>query len=54
MISEVRDEIADANAVFTAVRTPTRRDDGHTELSYVCAAAEENAGLMNRYKARWL
>ena len=32
-----------ADAVFIAVGTPTRRGDGHADLSYVFAAAEEIA-----------
>lgn len=34
-----------ADAVFIAVGTPTRRGDGHADLSYVMAAAEEIAML---------
>jgi len=41
--------IRDADAVFIAVGTPSRRGDGHADLSYVYAAAEEIAGLMNGY-----
>lgn len=33
--------VADADAVFIAVGTPSRRGDGHADLSYVMAAAEE-------------
>jgi UDPglucose 6-dehydrogenase len=33
--------VADADAVFIAVGTPSRRGDGHADLSYVFAAAEE-------------
>lgn len=33
----------DADAVFIAVGTPTRRGDGHADLTYVYAAAEEIA-----------
>jgi len=36
-------------AVFIAVGTPTRRGDGHADLSYVYAAAEEIAGLISDY-----
>ena len=32
-----------ADAVFIAVGTPTRRGDGHADLTYVMAAAEEVA-----------
>ena len=41
--------IRDADAVFIAVGTPSRRGDGHADLSYVYAAAEEIAGLMTGY-----
>ena len=41
--------IRDADAVFIAVGTPSRRGDGHADLSYVYAAAEEIAGLMSGY-----
>ncbi|WP_294192545.1 UDP-glucose/GDP-mannose dehydrogenase family protein [uncultured Sphingomonas sp.] len=33
--------VKDADAVFIAVGTPSRRGDGHADLSYVHAAAEE-------------
>ena len=35
--------------MFIAVGTPSRRGDGHADLSYVYAAAEEIAGLMDGY-----
>ncbi|MBV8113912.1 MAG: UDP-glucose/GDP-mannose dehydrogenase family protein, partial [Silvibacterium sp.] len=35
--------VAAADAVFIAVGTPSRRGDGHADLSYVHAAAEEIA-----------
>ena len=35
--------VADSDVVFIAVGTPTRRGDGHADLSYVFAAAEEIA-----------
>jgi UDPglucose 6-dehydrogenase len=38
-----------ADAVFIAVGTPSRRGDGHADLSYVYAAAEEIAGLMDGF-----
>ena len=37
--------VAHADAVFIAVGTPTRRGDGHADLSFVYAAAEELAAL---------
>jgi UDPglucose 6-dehydrogenase len=41
--------VADADAVFIAVGTPSRRGDGHADLSYVFAAAEEIADALNGY-----
>ncbi|TMV10624.1 UDP-glucose dehydrogenase family protein [Arenibacterium halophilum] len=38
-----------AEAVFIAVGTPTRRGDGHADLTYVKAAATEIAGLIKSY-----
>ncbi|MEL6479394.1 MAG: UDP-glucose/GDP-mannose dehydrogenase family protein [Pseudomonadota bacterium] len=38
-----------ADAVFIAVGTPTRRGDGHADLRYVYAAAEELAALIAAY-----
>src|ERR1044072_7823343 len=37
--------IREADAVFIGVGTPSRRGDGYADLSYVYAAAEENARL---------
>ena len=41
--------LASADAVFIAVGTPTRRGDGHADLSYVYKAAEEIAQGLSRY-----
>ncbi|XWN34334.1 MAG: UDP-glucose/GDP-mannose dehydrogenase family protein [Devosia sp.] len=41
--------IATADVVFLAVGTPSRRGDGHADLSYVYAAAEEVGRLMEGY-----
>ncbi|MBP0484475.1 UDP-glucose dehydrogenase family protein [Sagittula salina] len=41
--------IEGAEAVFIAVGTPTRRGDGHADLSYVMAAAEEIAKAAKGY-----
>ncbi len=38
-----------ADAVFIAVGTPSRRGDGHADLSYVYAAAEEIAHAIDGY-----
>ncbi len=41
--------IAEADIVFIAVGTPARRGDGHADLTYVYAAAEEIAGYLKDY-----
>ncbi len=41
--------VAGADAVFIAVGTPTRRGDGHADLSYVMAAAAEIAAALTGY-----
>ena len=41
--TDLRDAVAAADAVFIAVGTPSRRGDGHADLSYVHAAAREIA-----------
>ncbi|MBU4195148.1 MAG: UDP-glucose 6-dehydrogenase, partial [Alphaproteobacteria bacterium] len=46
---ESAEAIRNADAVFIAVGTPTRRGDGHADLSYVYAAAEEIAGLIDGF-----
>jgi UDPglucose 6-dehydrogenase len=38
-----------ADAVFIAVGTPSRRGDGHADLTYVYAAAEEVAALIDGF-----
>jgi hypothetical protein len=44
--------LADADAVFIAVGTPTRRGDGHADLTYVYAAAEEIAAKLTEAGGR--
>ena len=41
--SNLRESVAFADAVFIAVGTPSRRGDGHADLSYVYGAAREVA-----------
>jgi UDPglucose 6-dehydrogenase len=41
--------VADSDAVFIAVGTPSRRGDGHADLTYVYAAAREIARALKRY-----
>jgi UDPglucose 6-dehydrogenase len=47
--TEGAEAIRSAEAVFIAVGTPSRRGDGHADLSYVYAAAEEIAGLIDGF-----
>ena len=47
--TEPAEAIAEADAVFIAVGTPSRRGDGHADLSYVHAAAAEIADLMQGF-----
>jgi UDPglucose 6-dehydrogenase len=47
--TDLPDAVPGADAVFIAVGTPTRRGDGHADLSYVFAAAEETAPLLSGY-----
>ena len=42
--TELAEAVGGAEAVFIAVGTPSRRGDGHADLSYVYAAAREIAG----------
>ncbi|MBR0714072.1 UDP-glucose/GDP-mannose dehydrogenase family protein [Bradyrhizobium liaoningense] len=41
--------VADADAVFIAVGTPSRRGDGHADLTYVYAAAREIAQSLSGF-----
>lgn len=45
----LREAVDGADAVFIAVGTPTRRGDGHADLTYVMAAAEEIARALTGY-----
>ena len=47
--TELAPAVAEADAVFIAVGTPSRRGDGHADLSYVMAAAEEIAAALTGY-----
>ena len=46
--SELKPAVAEADAVFIAVGTPSRRGDGHADLSYVFAAAAEIAEALQQ------
>jgi len=47
--TDLAQAVAGADAVFIAVGTPTRRGDGHADLTYVMAAAEEIAHALTGY-----
>jgi UDPglucose 6-dehydrogenase len=46
---ELAPAVAGADAVFIAVGTPSRRGDGHADLTYVFSAAEEIARALTGY-----
>src|SRR3954466_9984377 len=47
--TDLKAAVAGAEAVFIAVGTPSRRGDGHADLSYVFAAAEEITAALTGY-----
>ena len=47
--TEAAEAVRGADAVFIAVGTPSRRGDGHADLSYVHAAAAEIADLIEGF-----
>src|SRR5579862_7127647 len=47
--TDIRRAMKGADAVFIAVGTPSRRGDGHADLTYVHNAAEEIAEAIERY-----
>ena len=46
---DLKDAVRGADAVFIAVGTPSRRGDGHADLSYVYAAAREIARALDGF-----
>jgi len=47
--TDLKGAVAQADAVFIAVGTPSRRGDGHADLSYVYAAAREVAQAIDGF-----
>src|SRR5467141_2293502 len=47
--TDLKAPVAEADAVFIAVGTPSRRGDGHADLSYVHAAAREIAAALSGF-----
>src|SRR5215468_644 len=46
---DLKKAVSEADAVFIAVGTPSRRGDGHADLSYVHAAAREIAATLSGF-----
>src|SRR5581483_1030730 len=47
--TDLKTPVAEADAVFIAVGTPSRRGDGHADLSYVYQAAREIAAALSGF-----
>jgi UDPglucose 6-dehydrogenase len=47
--TDLKSAVAAADVVFVAVGTPSRRGDGHADLSYVYAAAREIAPAISKF-----
>jgi len=47
--TDLKGPVAEADAVFIAVGTPSRRGDGHADLTYVYAAAREIAAALSGF-----
>ena len=47
--TDLTQAVVDADAVFIAVGTPSRRGDGHADLSYVYAAAKEIGAAITEF-----
>jgi len=47
--TDLKGPVGEADAVFIAVGTPSRRGDGHADLTYVYAAAREIAAALNGF-----
>src|ERR1700746_3279800 len=49
LATDLKAPVAEAGAVFIAVGTPSRRGDGHADLTYVYAAAREIAAALDGF-----
>ena len=47
--TNLKKSIKDSDAIFIAVGTPSRKGDGHADLSYVYMVAEEIAECLDHY-----
>jgi UDPglucose 6-dehydrogenase len=48
-VNDLKSAIGSAEVIFIAVGTPSRRGDGHADLSFVYAAAREIAGALSGF-----
>ena len=48
-VTDLAASVREADAVFIAVGTPSRRGDGHADLSYVYAASKEIAAAVDGF-----
>jgi UDPglucose 6-dehydrogenase len=48
-VSDVTAAVGDADVIFIAVGTPSRRGDGHADLSYVYAATRDIAAALTKF-----
>jgi len=48
-VSDIGQAAKDADVIFIAVGTPSRRGDGHADLSYVYTAAKDIAASLNKF-----
>jgi Predicted UDP-glucose 6-dehydrogenase len=47
--TDLEKSLKEADIIFIAVGTPSRRGDGHADLSYVFSAAKEIGKRLNKY-----
>ncbi|MES2728474.1 MAG: UDP-glucose/GDP-mannose dehydrogenase family protein [Pseudomonadota bacterium] len=47
--TDIQEAVRDADAIFIAVGTPPRPDDGHADMKYVHQAARDIAGALDHY-----
>ena len=47
--TDLKEAVSNAEVIFIGVGTPSRRGDGHADLTYVYAAAEEIAKALTGY-----
>jgi len=48
--TNLKESVKESEAIFIAVGTPSRRGDGHADLTYVYDVAKEIASVIDSYK----